>query len=432
MPRLSRAAIGWALYDWAASAYALCILAGFFPILFESYWAEDLSVPLETFWYGLFVSAASLIGAVVAPFLGTLADTGGSRRRWLIGFALVGMSATLGLTLVARDNWPLAGTIFVIGTVGYYGAAIVYNSLLPVVSSEQNRHFVSGLGFAMGYLGGVLLFLASIVLVKNYESFGLASEIAALHLAFWAAVIWWGLFTLPLLLTVREPHSDKPPVSIRNSLRHLWETLRTLGRTKPLFYFLVAYWLYIDGVNTVILMASNYGKTLGFQTDAMLITLVLVQIVGVPSTLLVTWLAERYRARPFLYLGIVLYLLIVLYGATMPAKPIQVAGLEINSLYILGILVGLTQGGIQALSRSTFSLLIPKGRTASYFGVYNMLGQYAALLGPLLMGLIARATGSPRWGVASLSVLFIAGGLVLLRVGPDKSSPPMASRSIGF
>ncbi len=417
MARLSRQEVAWALYDWAASAYALCILAGFFPIFFESYWAADLPAPQETFWYGILVSVASLAGAILAPFIGTLADTGRSRKKWLVVFAVLGMCCTCGLILVGRNNWPLAGGIFILGTVGYYGAFIVYNSLLPIVSPPKNRHFVSGLGFAMGYLGGVILFVASIALVKNHAAFGLATETQAVHIAFLAAAIWWLLFTLPLLFLVHEPTKDRPLTEMRTSLVQLGKTIREMASNRSLLLFLVAYWLYIDGVNTVVSMASNYGKTLGFATSTMLGTLILVQVVGVPSTLLVTYLAGRYRARPFLFAGIGLYLATVGYAAMMPTTPIQLFGFSISSLYVLGFLVGCAQGGIQALSRSTFSLLIPPERTASYFGVYNMLGQYAALLGPLMMGFIARITGSPRWGVASLVFLFISGGIVLMCAG---------------
>jgi UMF1 family MFS transporter len=331
------------------------------------------------------------------------------------------MCATLSLIFVDRGNWPLAGSIFVIGTVGYYGAYISYNGLLPVVSSEKTRHFISGLGFAMGYLGGVLLFLASIALIKLHHYFGLASTIDAIHVSFIAAVVWWGLFTIPLLLTVREPTQGKSRISIRKSFSCLAVTLREVLHNKTILWFLFAYWLYIDGVNTVVAMASNYGKTLGFETDVMLITLVLSQVVGVPSTLLITWLSQRYRARPFLYFGIALYLVIVIYGALMSQTPIKVAGMDIPAVYVLGFLVGIGQGGIQALSRSTFSLLIPKDRTATFFGVYNMLGQYAAVLGPLLMGIASQITGSPRYGVASLAVLFVVGALALTRVPLEKT-----------
>ena len=422
MARLSRQEVAWALYDWAASAYALCILAGFFPIFFESYWAADLTAPQETFWYGILVSVASLAGAILAPFIGTFADTGRSRKKWLVVFAVLGMCCTCGLILVGRNNWPLAGGIFILGTVGYYGAFIVYNSLLPIVSPPKNRHFVSGLGFAMGYLGGVILFAASIALVKNHASFGLATETQAVHIAFLAAAIWWLLFTLPLLFLVHEPSKDQPPTAMRTSLVQLGKTIREMASNRSLLLFLIAYWLYIDGVNTVVSMASNYGKTLGFSTSTMLGTLILVQVVGVPSTLLVTYLAGRYRARPFLFAGIGLYLATVGYAAMMPTTPIQLFGFSLSSLYVLGFLVGCAQGGIQALSRSTFSLLIPPERTASYFGVYNMLGQYAALLGPLMMGFIARITGSPRWGVASLVFLFISGGIVLMCAGSVEKS----------
>ena len=429
MARLSRQEVAWALYDWAASAYALCILAGFFPIFFQSYWAEAMPAAQETFWYGILVAVASLAGAILAPFIGTLADTGRSRKKWLVVFALLGMCCTCGLIFVGRNNWPLAGGIFILGTVGYYGAFIAYNSLLPVVSPPKNRHFVSGLGFAMGYLGGVLLFGASIVLVKNYAAFGLASETAAVHISFLAAALWWLLFTLPLLLVVQEPVKDVPPTAMRASLTQLGRTIREMACNRSVLLFLIAYWLYIDGVNTVVAMASNYGKTLGFPTSTMLGTLILVQIVGVPSTLLVTYFAGKYRARPFLFAGIGLYLVTVGYAAVMPTVPVNLFGFPVSSLYVLGFLVGCAQGGIQALSRSTFSLLIPADRTASYFGIYNMLGQYAALLGPLIMGFVAQLTGSPRWGVASLVILFISGGIVLACAGNiEKTTQAVVSK----
>ena len=416
MARLSKQEVAWALYDWAASAFALCILAGFFPIFFESYWAQNLPAPEETFWYGILVAIASLVGAMLAPWIGTLADTGQSRKKWLLCFALLGMVCTCGLILVGRNHWPLAGAIFVIGTVGYYGAFIAYNSLLSCVSPPENRHFVSGLGFAMGYLGGVILFVASIVVVKNFAAIGLASETAAIHLTFLAAAAWWLVFTLPLLLLVHEPQRQSSPTPASMHLHRLSQTLREITRNRSVLIFLIAYWLYIDGVNTVVSMASNYGKTLGFSTSTMLGTLILAQVVGVPSTLLVTYLASKFRALPFLYAGIALYLITVGYAAVMPTAPIEIFGFSVSSLYVLGFLVGCAQGGMQALSRSTFSLLIPPGRTASYFGVYNMLGQYAALLGPLAMALVTRITGSPRWGVASIALLFLAGGLMLTRL----------------
>ncbi|MEC7502424.1 MAG: MFS transporter [Planctomycetota bacterium] len=420
MARLSKQEVAWALYDWAASAFALCVLAGFFPVLFQSYWARNLSASEETFWYGILVAGASLVGAILAPWIGTLADSGQSRKKWLFCFALLGMCCTCGLILVGRNHWPLAGAIFMIGTIGYYGAFIAYNSLLPCVSPPGNRHLVSGLGFALGYLGGVILFVVSIVVVKNFATLGLASETAAVHLTFIAAAIWWLVFTLPLLLLVHEPHRDATQIPVATYLHRLLQTLREISQNRSVIIFLIAYWLYIDGVNTVVSMASNYGKTLGFSTSTMLGTLILAQVVGVPSTLLVTYLASKFRALPFLFAGIALYLFTVGYAAVMPTTPIKIFGFPVSSLYVLGFLVGCAQGGIQALSRSTFSLLIPPGRTASYFGVYNMLGQYAALLGPLAMALVTRMTGSPRWGVASIALLFLGGGIMLTQLGHEE------------
>jgi MFS transporter, UMF1 family len=411
--RLPRGAIAWALYDWAASAYALCILAAFFPIAFETYWAADLDPARETFWYGIFVSGASLIGALIAPILGSLADRGGSRKRWLGIFALVGIVGILGLTLVARGHWVIAGLTFVVGTVGYYGASICYNSLLPEVSDKDSSHLVSGIGFAAGYLGGVLLFVASILFVQDHERFGIGESMTATHIVFVVAAIWWAIFTIPLLR--RVPQQTPPAGAQPKILSSIWSTLTAIRTQPQLLWFLIAYLFYQDGVNTVISMASNYAKTLGFETSTVLETLVVAQLVGVPATLLIAWLGQRFGPRPFLFAGIGLYICIVTYGALMPTHAFTVAGMTLNPLLLLGALVGVGQGGIQSLSRSHFASLIPSERSASYFGFYNMLGQYASLIGPLLVGVTTRATGNVRLGLVSLIVLFALGALSLWR-----------------
>lgn len=417
---LRRGAFSWALYDWAASAYALCILAAFFPIVFETYWAADLDPPRETFWYGIFVSAASLVGALVAPFLGSLADRGGSRKRWIGIFVLVGIAGTLELTLIARGHWVVAGLTWIVGTVGYYGASISYNALLPAVSDEDTRHFVSGMGFAAGYLGGALLFISAILFVREHSRFGIPGEMTATHIVFVVAAIWWAVFTIPLLRRVQE---EKRPegsrIGILTGIRH---TIVGIRSRPQVFWFLVAYLLYQDGVNTVISMASNYAKTLGFGTETVLETLVLAQLVGVPATLIISWLGQRFGPRPFLFAGIALYVGIVTYGALMPAHAFKLVGVNINPLFLLGALVGLGQGSIQALSRSHFASLIPADRSASYFGFYNMLGQYASLVGPLLVGAIARATGQVRIGLTSLIVLFVLSAYALWRSGWHRRS----------
>lgn len=419
MKKLPRGALSWALYDTANSAFALTILAGIFPIFYPAFWAKGMSAPDQTFWYGLTVTTASFVVAVLAPFLGAIADQGGRRKRFLLFFALMGAVSTALMVLPGEGQWQWASLAFIFGAIGFYGGNLFYDSLLVEVSDRENAHWVSGLGFSLGYLGSVLLFIVNIIIIQKAETLGPEKHIQATRLAFLCTAVWWMLFMIPLLLKVKEPKVAHPPAfrqAVGNSFRELSRTLREIAKSRNVLWFLIAYWFYIDGVNTIITMAVNYGKTLGFATGDLLKTLILVQVVGVPFALLFGWLGQKLGPTKLLHTGILIYLGVTAYGSMLDLEPASIFGFKISKIYILGFLIGSVQGGLQALSRSYYVSMIPRERAAEFFGFYNMVGKSAALLGPIVMGTVAKLTGEPRLGILAVSTLFLLGAVCLLKI----------------
>ena len=418
MKKLPQGAFSWALYDTANSAFALTVLAGIFPIFYPAFWAKGMSAPDQTFWYGLTVTTASLVVAVLAPFLGAMADQGGRRKMLLLIFAVMGAVSTSLMVLPGEGQWKLASLAFIFGAIGFYCANLFYDSLLVEVSDRETAHWVSGLGFSLGYLGSVILFIVNIIIIQKAEALGPEQHIQATRFAFLCTAVWWMLFTIPLLLKVKEPKIGRPPPfrqAVGASFQKLARTLREIAKTPHVLWFLIAYWFYIDGVNTIITMAVNYGKILGFETGDLLKTLILIQVVGVPFALLFGWLGQKMGPIRLLQTGIIIYLGITVYGSMLDLEPANIFGFKISKIYILGFLIGSVQGGLQALSRSYFVSMIPRDRAAEFFGFYNMIGKSAALLGPVVMGTIAKLTGEPRYGILAVSTLFLLGAVCLLK-----------------
>ena len=313
-----------------------------------------------------------------------------------------------------------ASLAFIVGAVGFYCANIFYDSLLVDVSDRKNAHLISGLGYSLGYFGSVLLFIFIIINIQRAADLGPEKQIQATRFAFLCAAVWWMLFTIPLLVYVKEPKAGRQkPLGhvVGASLNQLKKTIGEISKNRTMLWFLIAYWFYIDGVNTIITMAVNYGKILGFETGDLLNTLILVQVVGVPFAMLFGWLGQRLGPTKLLHTGIIIYLGVTVYGSMLTLEPTRIFGYEISKIYILGFLIGSVQGGLQALSRSYFTTLIPREKAAEYFGFYNMIGKSAALLGPVIMGSIALLSGEPRYGFLAVSLLFAAGGICLLQVG---------------
>ncbi|WP_245537344.1 MFS transporter [Thiocystis violascens] len=413
---MHRPVLAWALYDWANSAFATTVMAGFFPVFYSAI-SGDLSIQDAQFWFNVALFGASLLVAIAAPILGAIADRGGSRKRFLALFAMIGILMTAGLVWVHAGQWPLGLALFALGTVGFSGANVFYDSMLPDVSSARDFDLVSAFGYALGYVGGGLLFAVNVLMVKNPEWFGLSDPGEAVRVSFLSVAVWWALFTVPLLRFVKEtPTQDPAPPAraIREGWRQLRRTLSEIRKLRAILLFLVAYWIYIDGVNTVIKTAVFFGdRVLGLDQSALIAALLVTQFVAFPAALLFGWLGQRIGARPAILIGLAVYFLAIVYAWRF----LRTA----EDFLILAIAIGLVQGGVQSLSRSLYARLIPVDKSAEFFGFFNMVGKFATILGPLLIALTPLVVpgAGPRDSILSLSLLFLIGGFLLWRVKPE-------------
>jgi UMF1 family MFS transporter len=401
--------LAWALYDVGNSAYATTIMAAFFPVFLKQYWAAGISAPESTFWLGVTNSTAALLALVLAPVLGSLSDVGGLKKPLLSLFALLGIAMSAGLYWIEPGAYGLALGFYGLGLVGFSTGMVFYDALLPSVTYPSRFERVSAFAVGMGYLGGGLLFAVNVLMTQKPGWFGLTDATAAVRVAFLLVAGWWLLFTLPLLFVVREPPTRRASgrAAIVAGFRQLGETFRHLRQLKMVVLFLVAYWLYIDGVDTIVHMAVDYALAIGFDAGGLMIALLITQAVGVPATLIYGRLGERFGAKPAILAGLAVYAGVVVWGARM-TQPWE--------FYGIAAVVGLVQGGVQALSRALFARLIPRDKAGEFFGFMNLLSKFAAVLGPVLVGAVSRLSGEPRLSMLSLLVLFGAGAALLLRV----------------
>lgn len=409
-----RARWSWALYDWANSAFATTVMAGFFPVFFKSYWAAGMSVTESTARLGTANALASLLVVLLAPVLGVFADYSGQRKRLLFLMAMLGALMSGGLFLVSEGQWAAAVALYIFGVLGFAGGNVTYDAMLLDVAPHSQLERVSALGFALGYLGGGLLFAINVAMVLYPESFGLADKAAAVRLSFLMVAIWWAIFTMPILLFVREaPHAGHHPAGrgLRRAWLELSETWALLRRLRMAFVFLLAYWCYIDGVDTIVRMAVDYGLSLGFAAEGLLTALLITQFIGFPAALVFGRIGDRIGARAAIWLALAVYVLVVLWAAQMS---------ESWEFYGLAVSIGLVQGGVQAMSRALYARLIPAEHAGRLFGLYNMMGKFAAVIGPLLVGWVGVFSGSARIGILSVLVLFFLGAWLLSRVDVER------------
>jgi len=405
-----RSVIGWALYDWANSAFALSVVTVFFPVLLAGYWSEGVASTVTTFRLGMANGIASLIVAISAPLVGAIADRMGRRKGLLCLFAALGIVMTGALFFVSRGQWPIAVACHVLASIGFAGSNSLYDALLVDVTSTQRLHQVSALGFGLGYLGGSLLFVLNIWMVSSPSAFGLGSDMEAIRLAFILVAIWWAVFSIPLMLWVHEREEFDKRHSIRAGLALFIDTLRSITRDRNLRLFLIAYWLYIDGVYTIIKMAVDFGLSQGLSMQDLIRAILITNLIGFPAALVFGRLGLTTGAKTGLYVGLGVYVVIT------AAAVFITTSLE---FYVLAACIGLVQGGVQSLSRSLFAHLVPADRSAAHFGFYNMLGKFSAVLGPVLIGSVALVFGSQRLGILSILLLFGLGLALLTRVRPQ-------------
>lgn len=408
-PLFEKKVFAWALYDWANSAFATTVMVVFFPLFFKQYLAAGQDAVTSTSWLAIANGTSSFVLAVMAPALGALADKGNAHIRFLAIFTAIGVIPTALLAFVGAGDWVTAAVLFAIASVGFWGGLIFYDSMLIIVAPRGRLDSASGFGYALGYLGGALLLTVNVVMYAKPALFGLASAEAAIRASFVTVAVWWVLFAIPLF-RVAPKASDRPPIGARRALREgiaeLVQTLREIRKFRPVVYFLLAYWMYIDGVNTIMKMAVDYGLALGFPANSLIGGILMIQFIGFPATLLFGWLGDRISPLVGIFVAIVVYAAVTFYAVFMT---------QVSEFYIMAAAIGCVQGAIQAMSRSYYGRLIPAGRAGEFYGFYNMMGKFAAVLGPFLMAATALLTGNSRMAILSVALLF-AGGAIMLAV----------------
>lgn len=390
----------WALYDWANSAYSLVISTAILPVFFKQIAACNLPSATSTAYWGYTNSIATLMISLLAPFLGTIADYKGKKKKFFYGFLFTGIFGTLLLSTVGKGNWIWCILIYVLSIIGYTGSNIFYDSFLTDVTSKERMDTISSTGFAVGYIGSCIPFVISIFLISK-PSIIYTDTVGASKIAFILTALWWFVFSIPMLKNVKQLYYIEPdPNPVKTSFKRLLSTFKHMVTYKNILFFLIAYFFYIDGVNTIIKMATSYGLDLGIKAGTLMIILLVLQLVAVPSTIAYGKLAKNFSARKMIFVAIIIYSLISVYAYFVSST---------LGYWILAILVGTSQGGIQALSRSYFGKLIPKENSSEFFGIYNIFGRFSSIFGPLLMGLTSQLTGNSKLGILSLVLLFAIG-----------------------
>lgn len=406
----------WVLYDVGNSAYVLAVTTAIFPLFFKTVVAADVPGATSTAWLAYASSLITLVVAVLAAVLGPLADYEGRKKRFFALFFGAGVAATGMLAFVAEGQAMVTLAVYVLSSIGFAGANVFYDSFLTDVTPPERMDRLSSAGYAWGYIGSTAPFIVAMAVITAGPRFEVLSTVAAVRIAFLIAAAWWLVFTVPLLRRVRQTQYIKAVDStVRDSLRRLAALVRDRRRYRTVFVFLVAYFFYIDGVGTIIRLATAYGTDIGLSASTLLVVLLVVQVVAFPCALLYSRLA-RARAssvRTMLLVGIGVYVVVTLLAFVIPRLP---AGLQVPAFWLTSMLVASSQGGVQALSRSYYGQLIPAAASAEFFGFYNMIGKFAAILGPFLVGVFAQVTGDSSIGVLSIALLFAVGGALLLRV----------------
>lgn len=406
----------WAMYDWANSSFAVIILTAVFPIYYRAIVTNAGHTPEDATAYWAYTTSLSVLAvALIGPVLGAMADIAGARKRFLGTALLCGVAGSASLVFLGERSFVLGSLLFAIANFGFAGGNIFYDALLPHIARPKDFDLISARGFALGYLGSGLLLIMNALWLARPDWFWMPDRDFALRASFISVAVWWLLFSLPLFRHVSEPGSDKrrslSAQTAIDGVRRLASTFKEIRRYRQLVLFLLAFWIYNDGISTVIKLAAAYGDEIGINHNDMLIALILTQLIGFPSSIGFGWTARRIGVKRSVLAGLAVYTLISMAGFF-----VRTAG----HFYALAMMVGLVQGGTQALSRSLFATMVPKARSTEFFGFFSTGQKMAGIIGPAIFGMIGQLTGSSRWGIISLVILFAAGALLLLRVNEDE------------
>jgi UMF1 family MFS transporter len=404
----------WAMYDWANSAVQTTIIAAVFPIFFQKVAAAGMPGPEATGRFAWASTWSILIVAVIAPLLGAVADHAPVKKRFLAVFLAIGAVATALMFFITSGAWVFALVLFIIVNVGVAGSIVFYESLLPHIAREGELDRVSTAGYALGYLGGGVLLAINIAMMTWPSAFLLPGREVAVRASLASVAVWWVLFSIPLFRQVPEPPQRAHEGRIEGPVaaaRQLLQTLRDLRRYRQAFTLLLAFLLYNDGIQTIIRMATTYGTEIGLDENAMIGALLLTQFVGVPFGFAFGMLADRIGAKPAVFLGLTVYAVITVLGYFMRTS---------THFFALALMVGMVQGGTQALSRSLFASMIPREKSSEFFAFFGVFERYAGILGPALFAWVVGHTGTSRNAILSIIAFFVVGGIILTFVDVEE------------
>lgn len=403
----------WILYDAGNSAFSTTIMVAILPTFYFDVAASNLEPHQRTANWGYINSIGLLIISLIAPILGALADKKGFKKGFLAIFTGLGILASIALYWIGKGDWVPALICYLIGYIGFAGAEVFYESLLPHVASEKDIHKVSSMGYAIGYFGGGILLLLNILWFQFPEAFGFSNKISAISASFVSVGIWWGLFSVPLFKNIPEPKSpmQNDNISLIETLKKPFTTLKSVKKYPQTFLFLVAFWAYSDAIGTIMKMSSTFGKEVGLETGSLIAAILMVQFLGVPFAYLFGEVATKIGVKTGIQITLVTYCAICVIGYFMVTE---------LHFWLLAFLVATVQGGAQSLSRSLFSQLIPKKFSSEFFGFFATSAKMAGVIGPLMFGVLSQYTGSSRFSILALLVFLIIGMFLLSRVDIEK------------
>jgi UMF1 family MFS transporter len=411
----------WAMYDWANSAFMTVIVTAVFPIYYASVASQGLGRTQATYYYATATTISLAVIAVLSPILGAIADFRASKKRFLFIFLTLGVTTTGLLFFVRQGDWLAGLVLFAMANVGVNGSYVFYDALLPHIAGDDEMDRVSSAGYALGYLGGGIMLLLSLIVILKPALIGIApgtSSTLPARLSFLATALWWALFAIPLFRRVPEPPMTRERdemvgtiAAIRASITRLAETLRELRGFRYAFLLLVASLIYSDGINTIIRMAAVYGTEIGIPQNAQIAAIVMVQFVGIPFAFLFGMLASRIGAKRAIFIGLAVYAVISILGYFMHTT---------LHFFLLAFLVGTVQGGTQALGRSLFASMVPRHKSGEFFGFYAVFERFGAIIGPLVFGAVVAATGSSRLAILSIISFFVVGAGLLTLVNVEE------------
>lgn len=398
----------WAMYDFGNSAYSTTVMAAFFPVFFKQYWSQGADAVQTTSRLGFAISFASLLVALMSPTLGAMADLKGSKKRFCLIFTLLGVLSCGLMGIIPMGAWQMALVAYSVAMIAFNASSVFYDSLLPSVAGPKHLDFASALGYSLGYLGGGLLLAVNVAMVLKPDIFGIADAAMATKLSFFTVAIWWLGFSLPLFKNIKEPVVPKNELGMialtRASFQSIWKTFHDIKSNRNMILFMVAYWLYIDGVYTVMTMAVDFGISIGFESKDLITALLITQFIGFPCAYFFGKLGPVFGSKKLILIGIFIYSVTVILATQMS---------QASHFYILACIIGLVQGGVQALSRSMFARMTPEHVSGEYFGLFNLVGRFASIIGPFVVALGVLITQNSRAGMLGLLVLFGAGAFLL-------------------